>query len=110
MAYRERRPRLSAAERAELWTRWKQGDRLSDIAAFAMGWCSNGGWVRCAPGFPSGRPWSLQAPRSGCAAAATCCESGHLSRWACMPGGVSTRRTARLACAGLWRARCRPTD
>ncbi|MBU6367820.1 MAG: helix-turn-helix domain-containing protein [Gemmatimonadetes bacterium] len=32
MAYGERRPRLSAAERAELWTRWKQGERLSDIA------------------------------------------------------------------------------
>jgi hypothetical protein len=27
-----RRPRLSAAERAELWTRWKQGEPLSDIA------------------------------------------------------------------------------
>jgi IS30 family transposase len=32
MTYRERRPRLSAAERAALWTRWKQGERLSDIA------------------------------------------------------------------------------
>ena len=31
MTYRERRPRMSAAERADLWTRWKQGERLSDI-------------------------------------------------------------------------------
>ena len=32
MTYRARRPRRSAAERADLWTRWKQGERLSDIA------------------------------------------------------------------------------
>lgn len=32
MAYRERRRRLSAAERADLSRRWKQGERLSDIA------------------------------------------------------------------------------
>lgn len=32
MTYRARRPRRSAAERAVLWTRWKQGERLSDIA------------------------------------------------------------------------------
>jgi hypothetical protein len=33
MTYRMRRPRLSSAERAELWARWKQGERLSDIAS-----------------------------------------------------------------------------
>ncbi len=31
MTYRRRRLRLSAVERAELWARWKQGERLSDI-------------------------------------------------------------------------------
>jgi hypothetical protein len=32
MTYCKGNPRLSAAERAELWARWKQGERLSDIA------------------------------------------------------------------------------
>jgi IS30 family transposase len=66
MTYRMRRLRLSAAERTELWARWKQGERLSDIAA-ALGRAPATVYarIRKAGGIPERRRAGADLPRAG---------------------------------------------
>jgi IS30 family transposase len=74
MTYRKRRPRLSAAERTALWARWKQKERLSDIAA-ALGRAPGTVYARIqkAAGIP-------ERPRHRAARALSAAEREQISR------------------------------
>ena len=74
MTYRARRPRRSAAERADLGTRWKQGERLSDIAtALARSPGAIYSRIRHAGGIP-------ERPRQRAARTLSAAERGQISR------------------------------
>jgi IS30 family transposase len=87
MTYRMRRPRLSAAERTELWVRWKQGERLSDIAA-ALGRAPATVYarIRKAGGIP-------ERPRQRAARALSAAEREQISRG--LAEGLGVRAIAR---------------
>jgi hypothetical protein len=88
--YQIRRPRLSAAERSELWARWKQGDRLSDIAA-ALGRAPGTVYarIRKAGGIP-------ERPRAGADLPGTSRGAGGARR----PGGLAARCAPQALQAG----------
>jgi IS30 family transposase len=95
-----RRPRLSAAERAKLWARWKQGERLSDIAT-ALGRAPG----TCKPEY--GRPTgSRSAPPQRAAKALERAPSTVRRAIARNGGGVAYR--AVCAERAAWRRAARP--
>jgi hypothetical protein len=91
-----RSPRLSAVERAELWARCKQGERLSDIA---RRWVGRRGLCKPRVGKVGGMP---ERPRQRAARAQNAADREQIS-WG-LAEGLGVLAIARA----LWRA-ARPT-
>ena len=84
---RRRRPRLSGAEKAELWRRWRQGESLQTIGR-ALGWVT-----KCMHYVVAGTGGVPPPPRRRSRLALTSAEREEISRG--LANGASLRAVSR---------------